>query len=30
MVMEEYIKFLDKNFTANDIRKDELYSHWFD
>ena len=28
--MEEYIKFLDKNFTANDIREDELYSHWFD
>jgi len=28
--MEEYIKFLDKDFTANNIREDELYSHWFD
>jgi len=28
--MEEYIKFLDKDFTAVDIREDELYSHWFD
>ena len=28
--MEEYIKFLDKDFTAVNIRSDELYEHWFD
>lgn len=28
--LEKYIKFLDKDFTAENIRNDELYSHWFD
>jgi len=28
--LEEYIKFLDKDFTAENIRSDETYSHWFD
>ena len=28
--MEIYIKFLDKDFTAETIRDDETYEHWFD
>jgi len=28
--LEEYIRFLDKDFTAENIRSDETYSHWFD
>jgi hypothetical protein len=28
--LEKYIKFLDKDFTAENIRHDETYSHWFD
>jgi putative protein kinase ArgK-like GTPase of G3E family len=28
--MEIYIKFLDKDFTAEIIRDDETYEHWFD
>jgi len=28
--LEKYIEFLDRDFTANNIRADELYAHWFD
>lgn len=28
--LEEYIKFLDKDFTAETIRSDESYENWFD
>ena len=28
--LEKYIEFLDKDFTAENIRIDELYLHWFD
>jgi len=28
--LEEYVGFLDKDFTAENIRNDETYAHWFD
>jgi len=28
--IEDYIKFLDKDFTAEIIRDDETYEYWFD
>lgn len=28
--LEKYIKFLDKDFTAETMRNDESYGHWFD
>jgi L-lactate utilization protein LutB len=28
--MEIYIKFLDKDFTAQTIRDDETYEYWYD
>lgn len=28
--IEDYIKFLDKDFTAEEIREDETYEYWFD
>jgi hypothetical protein len=28
--LEEYIKFLNKDFTAEKIRSDETYAYWFD
>jgi hypothetical protein len=28
--LEEYINFLDNDFTAENIRPDELPEHWFD
>lgn len=27
--IEEYIKFLNEDFTAEEIRYDETYEHWF-
>ena len=27
--IEDYIKFLDKDFTAETIRDDETYEYWF-